>query len=208
MASTRKTRNSRPRARRPLYEDSASSATGEAWQRTRDRAASDDDTDTGPQEELLRGLQQAWLAGMGALARAQKDGPAAFTDAAFEGLRLLNTSRSAAQRLVRDALGNAQDTLQSRVGGARSQAQGTWDSLESLFQNRVQRAMRQLGVPTAEDIRQLSARVAELNANVQRIDASERRERRTASTASARSGKPAAAARKKSRARRRPDTGE
>lgn len=126
------------------------------------------------QAQLLQNVQQVWLAGMGAIARAQKEGPTAFTDAVLEGLRLLNQSRSTAQRMVRDAFESAQETLQSRVGGARDQAQDTWDNLETLFQSRVQRAMHQLGVPTAEEIRLLTRRVAELNENVKRINARER----------------------------------
>jgi len=119
----------------------------------------------------LQGVQQVWLAGMGAIARAQKEGPSAFQDAVFDGLRLLSQSRSAAQRVVRDAFESAQETLQTRVGGARDQAQETLDNLETLFQNRVQRAMHQLGVPTAAEIRVLTKRVAELNESVKRIDA-------------------------------------
>jgi poly(hydroxyalkanoate) granule-associated protein len=123
------------------------------------------------QDPLRQGVQQVWLAGMGAIARAQSEGPAAFQEAVAEGLRLLNQSRSAAQRMVRDAFENAQETLQSRVGGARDQAQETLDTLETLFQNRVQRAMHQLGVPTAAEVRALTRRVAELNESVKRIDA-------------------------------------
>ncbi len=126
------------------------------------------------QAQLLQNVQQVWLAGMGAIARAQKEGPGAFSDAVLEGLRLLNQSRSTAQQMVRDAFESAQETLQTRVGGARGQAQETWDNLETLFQNRVQRAMHQLGVPTAEEIRLLTRRVAELNENVRRINARER----------------------------------
>ena len=126
------------------------------------------------QAQLLQNVQQIWLAGMGAIARAQRDGPSAFSDAVLEGLRLLNESRSTAQQMVRDVFESAQETLQSRMGGARDQAQGTWDNLESLFQTRVQRAMHQLGVPTAEEIRVLTRRVAELNENVKRVNARER----------------------------------
>ena len=126
------------------------------------------------QAQLLQGVQQVWLAGMGAIARAQKEGPGAFSDAVIEGLRLLSQSRSTAQQMVRDAFESAQVTLQSRVGGARSQAQETWDGLESLFQSRVQRAMHQIGVPTAEEIRVLTQRVAELNESVARLGARER----------------------------------
>lgn len=118
------------------------------------------------QEQLLQAVQQVWLAGMGAIARAQKEGPAGFQEAVAEGIKLLSQSGTTAQRRVRNALGAAQETLQSRVGGAREQAQETWDNLEALFQSRVQRAMHQLGVPTAAEIRELSRRVSELNATV------------------------------------------
>jgi poly(hydroxyalkanoate) granule-associated protein len=115
------------------------------------------------QEQLLQAVQQVWLAGMGAIARAQKEGPAGFQEAVAEGIKLFSQSGTTAQRRVRDVLGAAQETLQSRVGGAREQAQETWDNLEALFQSRVQRAMHQLGVPTAAEIRELSRRVSELN---------------------------------------------
>jgi poly(hydroxyalkanoate) granule-associated protein len=123
------------------------------------------------QEQLRQGVQQVWLAGMGAFARAQKEGPAAFQEAVAEGLKLLGQSQSTARQRMRDVFETAQETLQSRVGGARNQAQETWDNLETLFQSRVQRAMHQLGVPTAEEIRILTRRVTELNESVRRIDA-------------------------------------
>ena len=118
------------------------------------------------QEQVLQAAQQVWLAGMGVIARAQKEGPAAFQDAVAEGIKLFSQSGTTAQRRVRDVLESAQETLQSRVGGAREQAQETWDNLEALFQSRVQRAMHQLGVPTAAEIRELSRRVAELTETV------------------------------------------
>ena len=79
------------------------------------------------------------------------------------------TARSNLGRRVRDAFETAQETMQSRVGGAREQAQETWVNLEALFQSRVQRAMHQLGVPTAEEIRALTRRVSELNDSVSKI---------------------------------------
>jgi ribosomal protein L29 len=97
---------------------------------------------TGPQaaqEQLKQAVQQLWLAG-GIGAKAQ--------------------------RRILEVMGAAQETLQGRVGGAREQAQETWANLEALFQSRVERAMHQLGVPTAAEIRELSRRVAELNDTV------------------------------------------
>ena len=95
-----------------------------------------------------------------------RKGPATFQEAVAEGLKLFSQTGTTAQRRVRDAVDAAQETLQGRVGGAREQAQETWDNLEALFQSRVQRAMHQLGVPTAAEIRELSRRVAELNDTV------------------------------------------
>jgi len=121
---------------------------------------------TGIPAGMMEGVQQIWLAGMGALARAQRDGPAAFHDAVAEGLKLLERSRSGAEKLVREAIDTAQGTMQARIDGAMNQANETWDSLEMMFQNRVQRALMQIGVPTAEELRKLTRRVAELNESV------------------------------------------
>jgi poly(hydroxyalkanoate) granule-associated protein len=168
--ATRKSRNNRTRPRKRPDRDTATASA------SRNRGRTEHATHDAPsrQAQLLQGVQQVWLAGMGAVARAQQDGPGAFNDAVAEGLKLLDQSRSTAQRMVRDAFETAQETLQSRVGGARGQAQETWDNLEALFQNRVQRAMHQLGVPTAEEIRALTRRVTELNENVRQINARER----------------------------------
>jgi poly(hydroxyalkanoate) granule-associated protein len=115
---------------------------------------------------VIEGVQQIWLAGMGAIARAQKEGPAAFQDAVADGFQLLNRSRSAARKMIQDAFEDTQVNVQGRLESAREQAGETWDNLELLFQNRVQRALQQLGVPNADEIRLLARRVAELNDNV------------------------------------------
>jgi len=65
----------------------------------------------------------------------------------------------------------AQESVQSRIGSARDQASETWDNIEALFQSRVQKAMQQLGVPSADEIRLLTRRVAELNENVKALSA-------------------------------------
>jgi poly(hydroxyalkanoate) granule-associated protein len=125
-----------------------------------------------PAAGLIENVQQIWLAGMGAIARAQQDGPAAFQDAVSEGLDLLARSRSQTEQVIRDAFESAQGSVQSRLGTAREQAGEAWDNLESLFQSRVQRALQQLGVPSPEEIRLLTQRVAELNDSVQALQAS------------------------------------
>jgi poly(hydroxyalkanoate) granule-associated protein len=76
-----------------------------------------------------------------------------------------------AERMIRDAFESAQGSVQSRLGSAREQASETWDNLEALFQNRVQKALQQIGMPNAEEVRLLTKRVAELNENVKALSA-------------------------------------
>jgi poly(hydroxyalkanoate) granule-associated protein len=76
-----------------------------------------------------------------------------------------------AERMIRDAFESAQGSVQSRLGSAREQASETWDNLEALFQSRVQKALQQIGMPNAEEVRLLTKRVAELNENVKALSA-------------------------------------
>ena len=45
-------------------------------------------------------------------------------------------------------------------------AGGTWDKLEKVFEDRVERALSKLGVYTQNDVQKLAARVDELSAAV------------------------------------------
>jgi poly(hydroxyalkanoate) granule-associated protein len=126
---------------------------------------------------LIENVQQIWLAGMGAIAKAQQEGPAAFQEAVADGLKLLTRSRSTAEQVIRDAFEAAQGTVESRFDTARDQATETWDNLEALFQSRVHKALQQLGVPSGDEIRLLTKRVAELNENVKALTARQARGR-------------------------------
>jgi poly(hydroxyalkanoate) granule-associated protein len=146
------------------------------------KAKSSESRSTGIPAGMMEAVQQIWLAGMGALARAQRDGPAAFNDGVTEGLKLLDRSRSGAGRLVREAIDTAHGSMQARIDSAMTQANDTFDSLETMFQNRVQRALMQIGVPTAEEVRKLTRRVAELNESVMALSLKRAVPRRKART--------------------------
>jgi poly(hydroxyalkanoate) granule-associated protein len=124
---------------------------------------------------VLESVQQVWLAGMGAIARAQKEGPGAFQDAVREGFELLNKSRSTTEKMIRDVFESAQESVQTRLDTAREQATETWDNIEALFQSRVHKALQQMGVPSPEEIRLLTRRGAELNDNVKALAAGQAR---------------------------------
>jgi poly(hydroxyalkanoate) granule-associated protein len=127
------------------------------------------------QANVIENVQQVWLAGMGAVAKAQKEGPAAFQEAVGEGFQLLTRSRSNVEKMIREVFESAQGSVQTRIGSARDQAAETWENLEALFQSRVQKALQQIGVPNADEIRLLTKRVAELNDNVKSLSARQSR---------------------------------
>lgn len=97
---------------------------------------------------------QIWLAGLGAFAKAQKEGSKVFDALVKEG-----------QAVQKQAKKSAENTL-AEVKGSVSKS---WDQLEQVFENRVARALHTLNVPTKKDIDALSHRVAELTAVTKKI---------------------------------------
>lgn len=118
---------------------------------------------------LLYTANQVWAAGLGALSRAQGGSSTFFEDLVKEGSRLQGTALDTAQRVVMQAFQGAQKKVNRRVGSVRNQATETLDNLEKIFQTRVQRALHQLGMPTAEEISALTRKVEHLSASVERL---------------------------------------
>lgn len=104
---------------------------------------------------LSESAQQIWLAGMGAFGRAQSEGTKLFEALVKEGLSLEQTAR----KLAGGQADAVRDVVETKVGNARERAADTWDRLEKVFEDRVQRAMNKLGVPGRDDLNELSRRV-------------------------------------------------
>ena len=126
--------------------------------------------ETKPEKDLLYSAQQIWQAGLGALARAQAGAPKVFEELMREGGKLQGGALDAAQKAVMQAFRGAQQTVNRRVDTVREQAGETWDNLEKIFQVRVQRALQQLNMPSAEEIEALRRRVDRLAADLDRIN--------------------------------------
>ena len=120
-------------------------------------------------EQLSRSIaesaQQIWSAGVGAFTRAQGEGSKLFEALVKEGMNIEQSTRKLATGKV-DAV---RDAVEDRVGVVRERAVDTWDRLEKVFEERVQRALTRLGVPSREDIAELGARVNELNAELRKL---------------------------------------
>jgi poly(hydroxyalkanoate) granule-associated protein len=101
---------------------------------------------------------QIWQAGLGAFAKAQKEGGRVFSELVREGTELQKRTRS----LAEDRVAEMTDTVTKMADGVSKQASGSWDKLEQVFEDRVARALGAIGVPTREDIEALGRQVEQL----------------------------------------------
>lgn len=111
--------------------------------------------------------QQIWQAGLGAFSRAQAEGSKAFESLVKEGISLQRKTQSAAEEKISEATHKMSDM----ASGISSKASGQWDKLESIFEERVAKALNKLGVPSSKDVSALIDRIEELNKSVQKLSA-------------------------------------
>jgi len=106
--------------------------------------------------------QQVWLAGLGAIAKAQEQGSKAIEALVNDGLAFQRKSQAEAQQRLQEAT----ERLSHMASDFGQQATGRVDKLEHLFEDRVAKALHRLGMPTLLDIQMLNDRVAQLEAQL------------------------------------------
>jgi poly(hydroxyalkanoate) granule-associated protein len=105
---------------------------------------------------------QIWLAGLGAFAKAQKEGTKVFEALVEEGESLQTQTQKIAEETFSGIKAKANKSLE----------QFSWTQLESVFEDRVARALHSLNVPTRKDLETLSRRVAELTEATRKVSTS------------------------------------
>lgn len=118
---------------------------------------------------VVDSARDIWLAGLGAFSFAQQEsgklfeqGNKLFEKLVSEGNKLEKKTRDMAE----DAVGDIKGGMGSKVESVRQQAADNWDKLENIFEDRVARVLGRMGVPTADDVNKLSARVQKLSRQV------------------------------------------
>ena len=101
-------------------------------------------------QRMKDSAQHIWLAGLGAFAKAQEEGSKAFENLVKEGSHLQQTTQQAQAKMTEAA---------EKVG---QMASGQMDKLETIFEERVAKALKSMGLPSAEDVAALQARVEQL----------------------------------------------
>jgi poly(hydroxyalkanoate) granule-associated protein len=136
----------------------------------------------GTVDSVIEAGQQIWLAGLGAFARTQREGPKLFESLVEEGTAVQDVQRAKVEHFVKGAWKGVRQTVDARTERARTRANETLDDLETMFQTRVQKALQQLGMPTSQEIGALSRKVNELNRSVQALTRSKPSAARRAAT--------------------------
>jgi poly(hydroxyalkanoate) granule-associated protein len=106
--------------------------------------------------------QQIWLAGMGAFSKAQAEGGKAFEKLIEQGMALQKKT----QNLAEERISAVTSKMTAVAGGAAGKAGAQWDKLETIFEERVAKALNKMGVPSRSDIDTLIKRIDELSAKV------------------------------------------
>lgn len=106
-------------------------------------------------QQMKDSAQQIWQAGLGALAKVQKEGGKAYENLVKEGSPLQQTTQQAQTKLAQAA--EKMSHLASQMGAS---ANGHIDKMEHVFEERVAKALKSMGLPSAQDLADLEARVA------------------------------------------------
>ena len=121
---------------------------------------------TEPQQSAAS--KDIWLAGLGAMAQAQAQaraqGSKTFEALVADGLAFQRKSQAAAQEKIHEAAAHFTQMTQGLGAGLVQPMAVKVDRLEHLFEDRVARALKSLGLPTAQEVADLQMRVAALEA--------------------------------------------
>jgi len=145
-------------------------------------------------QSMMDSAQKIWLAGLGAYSRARSDGDGMFNNLVEQGKTLRDRARGAADQ----ALG----TVRAQADATLGQAQGQWDKLEQVFEDRVSRSLNRLGVLTSREVDDLARQVRELNESVQSLMRAQAGTARKAAGKSSRAAAPRKAKRAAKKARK------
>ncbi|PAU81142.1 poly(hydroxyalkanoate) granule-associated protein [Halovibrio salipaludis] len=121
-------------------------------------------------ERIKDSARQIWLAGLGAYTKAEEDAGRFFERLVREGEDIEERTRGVVNRQVK--------AVEDSVDGVRERASGTWNRLESVFDERVSKALDRLGIPMPGRVRDLEQQVQNLQEEVEKLRSELEKQRR------------------------------
>jgi poly(hydroxyalkanoate) granule-associated protein len=102
-----------------------------------------------------------WLAGLGAFTKVSSEGGKLFETLVKEGEKV--------EERTREAAADALETVKEQTGETRGRVIETWDKVEQIFEDRLNRVLGRLGVPSSDDLRDLTQRIDALQARLDEL---------------------------------------
>ena len=107
--------------------------------------------------EVSEYAHRIWLAGLGAMSKAEEEGNKVFKDLVQRGEKLENKSKDQVEK------------VRGKLDETRERAEGMWGSIGETFDEKVSGVLHRMGVPSRDEIAMLTKRVEELTAAVDKM---------------------------------------
>jgi poly(hydroxyalkanoate) granule-associated protein len=112
--------------------------------------------------------RKVWLAGLGAYAKAGQEGAEYFKELVKAGEGVEEQGKKLVGEQV-EAANSQLDGVKNRVSSVKGKVDVQIDKIEKAFDNRVAGALKRIGIPTKQDIEELSAKLDELGALLEHV---------------------------------------
>ena len=118
-------------------------------------------------QEVLDSAHRIWLAGLGAMARAEDEGGKFFRNLVERGEEVEGKGREKVRTATEGVRGRAEEVRH----GAKKRGKQVVDDVARLVDERVDDVLHRLGVPSRQEIERLTAHVEELNRRIEGMNA-------------------------------------
>jgi poly(hydroxyalkanoate) granule-associated protein len=109
---------------------------------------------------------QIWLAGLGAYAKAGKEGADYFKKLVTEGEAVEKQGKELVSSQVESATSRVNSKVESLRERFQTRTGSSLNKVEEVFDDRVASALSRMGIPSKKDIDQVSAKLDDLNAAI------------------------------------------
>lgn len=103
-----------------------------------------------------------WLISLGTCSKLEAKGSALFETLVKEGEKFEDHTKQVADERI--------DGVKNRIEEVKDKAIDTWDKVEEAFEQQLAVVLNRLGIPTHEDVSELSKRVEALNQSVKELN--------------------------------------
>ncbi len=109
------------------------------------------------QQDVMESVHKVWLAGLGAVAMAEKEGSKFFSGLVEQGQKV--------EKKGKVEVDKAKDTM----SGVKTVAESYWDAFGRTLDDQVTAVIHRIGVPTKDEIETLTKKVEDLTVAVDNL---------------------------------------